>query len=116
MMLTAIRAETLRIPNGSNHHLLNFAPICSLLPTGSRLRRLVSILFLVSILSCALRFGFPCVERRALIPFEHAARYQKKIQPVATLELSFHSAGCLEEGSSRKPVFHSKHTLLSKPL
>src|SRR5215210_959354 len=43
-MLRAISAEAVRIENGSNHHLLKFALICSLLATGSRLRRLVSIL------------------------------------------------------------------------
>jgi hypothetical protein len=43
-MFNAVSAEAVRIPNGSNHHLLKFALICSLLASGSRLRRLASIL------------------------------------------------------------------------
>src|SRR5829696_7193030 len=36
MMLDALSAEAMRIHNGSNHHLLKLALICSLLAAGSR--------------------------------------------------------------------------------
>src|SRR5215207_8890607 len=66
MMLDAVRAEAVRIHNGSNHHLLKFALICSLHATGSRR--------LVSIFSYGLRSGLSCVEQCFTL-FEHGARY-----------------------------------------
>ena len=51
-MLAAVSAEAVRIHNGSNHHLLKFALICSLHATGSRR--------LVSIFSYGLRSGLSC--------------------------------------------------------
>ena len=56
-MFNAVSAEAVRIPNGNNHHLLKFALMCSLLETRSRLRRLVSILFV----SYSGRYS--CIER-----------------------------------------------------
>ena len=39
-ILSAVSAETVRIPNGSSHHLLKFALICSLLASGHAARYL----------------------------------------------------------------------------
>src|SRR5918998_3671064 len=73
MMLDAASVEAARIHNGSNHHLLKFALICSLRATGSRR--------LVSIFSCALRSGLSCVERCFTL-FEYGARYLTPAVPL----------------------------------
>src|SRR5215216_2624905 len=53
MITNALSAEAVRIQNGSNHHLLKFALIRSLLTTGSRFWRLVSILSCIHPLLCS---------------------------------------------------------------
>src|SRR5215217_7396166 len=78
MMLSATSTERFRMPNGSNHHLLKSALICSLLATGS--------LRLVSIFSCALRSGLSCVERCFAL-FEYAARYLTPKGPLIQKDL-----------------------------
>src|ERR687897_807534 len=46
-MLSAVSAEAVRIPNGSSHHLLKFALICSLLATEHAARYLTPIVPLI---------------------------------------------------------------------
>jgi hypothetical protein len=83
MMLVAISAETFRMPNGNNHHLLKFALICSLPPRRSRVRRLVSIL------SCALHSGLSCVERTVLLSLpKHQAHILAATNAAASIEYS----------------------------
>src|SRR5215207_8383703 len=88
MMLTAISAETFRMPNGRYHHLLKFfALICSLWPSRSRVRRLVSILSLgihpllcptLRPLVCRTNGAHPLRARRATISYAYSATYTKR--------------------------------------
>src|SRR3954447_6007629 len=67
-MLNAVSAEAVRIQNGSNHQLLKFALICSLMVIGPCPRRLVSIL------SCAISSGLSCIVRVSP-SLEYTAQY-----------------------------------------
>src|SRR5215216_1946925 len=103
MMLDAASAEAVRIHNGSNHRLLKFALMCSLLATGSRR--------LVSIFSCALRSVLSCVER-CFVLFEHGVRYFTPAVPLIQNDLpnTAHRALIESARATKMPKIVSRKT------
>src|SRR5215210_869444 len=82
-MLRAISAEAVRIPNGSSHHLLKFALICSLLATG------ITACLVKGVKGRVGPYKRSRPSSSGTNPITYQTRFEKKIRRVATLVASF---------------------------